>query len=219
MVVTVQQPATLGLAMVLALAAALATSVSLSELLRRLVPLNCFMVLVLLVAPLSAAGPALATFGPIAISRDGLATALAIAVKGNAIVLVLVVLVASLDTVVLGHALAHLHVPAKLTHLFLFTLRYLEVLQRQYRRLHAAARLRGFRPGMNRHTYRTYGYLVGMLLVRSLDRSERILAAMKCRGFRGQFYLLDHFAFSRYDAGLAAMCVIVLLTLAGVEWL
>ena len=60
-------------------------------------------------------------------------------------------------------------------------------------------KMRGFRPRMNWHTYRTYGYLVGMLLVRSLERSERIVAAMKCRGFRGRFYLLDHFAFSSAD--------------------
>ena len=48
---------------------------------------------------------------------------------------------------------------------------------------------------MNGHSYRTFGYLVGMLLVRSFDRSERVLAAMKCRGFRGQYWLLDHFSF------------------------
>ncbi len=97
----------------------------------------------------------------------------------------------------LGHALAHLHVPRKLAHLLLFTVRYLDVLEREYRRLRAAMKVRSFRPRMNRHTYRAYGYLVGMLLVRSFDRSERVLAAMKCRGFRGRFYLLDHFAFCR----------------------
>jgi cobalt/nickel transport system permease protein len=74
---------------------------------------------------------------------------------------------------------------------------------------------RGFRPRLSSHTYRTIGYLVGMLLVRSLDRSERVMAAMKCRGFRGQFYLLDHFAFSRWDIwfSVVAASALVLLTL------
>ena len=71
---------------------------------------------------------------------------------------------------------------------------------------------------MNRHTYRAYGYLVGMLLVRSLDRSERIVAAMKCRGFRGRFYLLDHFAYSLHDLGFAVTGVALLLLLGLVEW-
>jgi cobalt/nickel transport system permease protein len=63
---------------------------------------------------------------------------------------------------------------------------------------------------MNRHTYRAFGHLVGMLLVRSLDRSERILAAMKCRGFTGRFYLLDHFAFTRCDLPFCAASLAVL---------
>ena len=76
---------------------------------------------------------------------------------------------------------------------------------------------RGFRPRMDWHTYRSYGYLVGMLLVRSLDRSQRVLAAMKCRGFRGRFYLLDHFAATRYDLGfsLAAGLILAALGLLG----
>jgi cobalt/nickel transport system permease protein len=57
-----------------------------------------------------------------------------------------------------------------------------------------------------------------MLLVRSLDRSERIVAAMKCRGFRGRFYLLDHFAFSRRDGWFISAAVSVLVMLAVLEW-
>jgi cobalt/nickel transport system permease protein len=115
--------------------------------------------------------------------------------------------------------LEHLYVPEKLTHLLLFTVRYLEILDRQYRQLTAAMRIRGFRPRMDAHTYRSYGYLVGMLLVRSLDRSERVLAAMKCRGFCGRFYLLDHFEFGVADVRFAAAVAAVLVCLASVEWL
>jgi cobalt/nickel transport system permease protein len=127
------------------------------------------------------------------------------------------VLAGTLEASVLGHALSHLHVPDKLTHLLLLTVRYLEVLQREYLRLEAAMRVRGFRPRISRHTYRSYGYLVGMLLVRSLDRSERVLAAMKCRGFRGRFYLLDHFAFSRRDVPFCVASGVVLAGLIVLE--
>jgi cobalt/nickel transport system permease protein len=131
------------------------------------------------------------------------------------VVLTLVVLLGTMDAVTLGHTLHHLHVPEKLTHLMLFTVRYLDVLNREYLRLRAAMKARGFRPRFNRHTYRSFGYLVGMLLVRSLDRAERIAAAMKCRGFQGHFFLLDHFAFSRRDVPfcLAALALFVLLLL------
>jgi cobalt/nickel transport system permease protein len=58
---------------------------------------------------------------------------------------------------------------------------------------------RAFRPGYNLHTFRSFGNLFGLLLVRSLDRSERVLAAMKCRGFQGRFYILHAFAWMRRD--------------------
>ncbi len=93
------------------------------------------------------------------------------------------------------------------------------MLRREYHRLRAAIEVRAFRPGVNMHTYRTYGRLVGMLLVRSLDRSERVVAAMKCRGFHGHFYLLDHFHYSRRDALFAAVAAAILAGIARLEWL
>jgi len=56
------------------------------------------------------------------------------------------------------------------------------------------------------------------LLVRSFDRAERIVAAMKCRGFRGRFYLLDHFAFSRRDVPFCVVSIVALLALILVQW-
>jgi cobalt/nickel transport system permease protein len=185
--------------------------------LARLVPLNLFMVLVLLIVPLSTRGTPLATFGDLEYSQEGFWLAVAVVLKGNAVLLAIMALVASMDAIVLGHALHHLGVPDKLVHLMLFSVRYFDVLRREYLRLAAALKIRGFQPRMNRHTYRAYGHLVGMLLVRSLDHSERIVAAMKCRGFRGRFYLLDHFALSRRDACFATIAAAVVVLLAWVE--
>lgn len=53
-----------------------------------------------------------------------------------------------------------------------------------------AMQARGFKPSTNKHTYRSYAWLVGMLLVKSWDRAERVHEAMKCRGFHGRFYTL-----------------------------
>lgn len=71
---------------------------------------------------------------------------------------------------------------------------------------------------MNLHTYRSLGHLVGMLLVRSFDRAERIAAAMKCRGFQGRFYLLDHFTFGRRDALFCGLSASLLIGLVLLEW-
>jgi cobalt/nickel transport system permease protein len=76
-----------------------------------------------------------------------------------------------------------------------------------------AMKIRGFRPRTDLHTYRTYSYLVGALLVRSFDRSTRILAAMKCRGFKGQFYILDRHAMGSQDyfVGVSSVLFSVLI--------
>ena len=186
--------------------------------LKRLLPLNALMLALLLLLPLTTSGTPLATLGPLRFSREGLRLGAAIALKGNVVMLTLLALLGTMDAGTLGHALSHLRVPDKLTHLLLFTVRYLDVLHREHLRLRAAMKVRGFRPRMDRHTYRTFGYLVGMLLVRSFDRAERILAAMKCRGFRGRFHLLDHFAFSRRDVPFCAASAMVLLLLVTLEW-
>jgi len=169
----------------------------------RLVPINGFVLMLALLLVFVEGGPHMAA---------------AIALKANALVLGVMALLGTLSNVTLAHALGHLGAPLKFTQLLLFTIRYLDVLRREYHRLRGAMRIRAFRPGMNGHTYRAFGYLVGTLLVRSLDRSERVVAAMKCRGFTGHFSLLDHFAFSVHDVWFSLAAALLLSLLAVLEF-
>jgi cobalt/nickel transport system permease protein len=73
------------------------------------------------------------------------------------------------------------------------------VIREEYHRLINAMKMRGFKPRTDMRTYRAYSYLVGMLLIRSFNRSKRILQAMRCRGFKGKFYILHHYEMKRYD--------------------
>ncbi|MFW6162342.1 MAG: cobalt ECF transporter T component CbiQ [Planctomycetota bacterium] len=197
---------------------AVAARLPVRPLLKRLAALNAFMVMLIVLLPLTTfEEPGLDIFG-ISVSQPGLLLALAVTLKANAIVLALTALVGTLEITTFGHALKHLRVPDKLIHLFLFTVRYIDLLHHEYRRLRQAMRVRCFRPQMSRHTYRAMGYLVGMLLVKSLDRSERVVAAMKCRGFRGQFYVLTHFAFARRDAAFGVLAAAALAVLGWMEW-
>ncbi|MCU0961135.1 MAG: energy-coupling factor transporter transmembrane protein EcfT [Pirellulaceae bacterium] len=209
-----QQPATAGIALLAAAAATPCTRLTSRQVLKRLLPVNVFALLLIVALSWADHVSPIAARHPEASDHTGLGLALMITAKANAIVLWVVVFLGTMDLITLGHALRHLHVPDKLTHLLLFTVRYLDVLHGEYLRLRTSMKLRGFQPRLSTHTYRTLGYLVGMLLVRSLDRSERILAAMKCRGFRGRFYLLDHFTFSRRDLGFLLVACAVLCLLA-----
>lgn len=186
------------------------------QVLRRALPLVGFGVLLAAVLPWTVPGTAIGGGWLKGASWEGLKQAAVIWWKATTVLFAALGLVGTLEIPILGHVLAHFHLPRKLVHLILFSVRYLNVLENEYHRLRTAIRLRGFRPGWNLWTFRTYGQLVGMLLVRSLARSERILAAMKCRGFRGYFYLWSHFHFTVRD--LAFLAGLVLAGLIYCTW-
>ncbi len=187
---------------------------------RRLAGMDAFMLAVLVFLPFTVPGTPLFVVAGLSASVEGLRQAVAIVLTANTIVLAVLALVGTLEPVALGRALAALKVPEKVVHLLLFTVRYIAVLKDEYRRMALAMRARGFRPRGNRHTWNSFGWLFGMLLVRSFERSERIQAAMKCRGFSGRFYLREEAASLPFDrlfaAGLGLL--LALLLAAEVVW-
>lgn len=205
LVVSLDELTSLSLAFALALLTARWAGLAPRLMLRRLLLMEGFMLVLLVVLPFSVPGEPLWRLGAISASREGLLQAVAILLKANAVVLGLLALVGTLEPVILGHALARLRVPEKLVHLLLLTVRYLGVLDAEFRRLRQAMRARGFRARSDGHTWRSLGWLMGMLLVRSLERAQRIRAAMKCRGFDGRFYLFDGGVWQPADTRFAAL--------------
>lgn len=167
---------------------------------RRLFAVNVFVLFLWLTVPLSMSGPPVATFGPLSISRPGVQLALLVTLKSNAILLLFLALVASMDSPAIGHALERLRFPPKLVFLFLFAYRYVHVIAAEHERLITAARLRGFTPRTNLHTYKTLASILGMVLVKSYDRSVRVYEAMRLRGFQGRFQSVARFSVTAVDA-------------------
>ena len=197
---------------------ALASALPLGPTLKRVAAMDLFVVFMLLMLPFTTPGEAMfSLFGYVA-SWEGLHHAVQIGLKANAILLFLLATVGTLESVRVGHALYRLGCPAALIHILMFTVRYVDVLHLEYSRLTTAMKARGFQPANNWHTYRTYGYLVGMLLVRAMERSERILAAMKCRGFTGAIHLYDTRRFGAADVWFMFAVTIVIAALFGLEW-
>lgn len=158
--------------------------------LKRMAAMDGFIFAMLVILPFSVAGDTWFTLFGLTASWQGLWRAIEIALIANAVILMLLALVGSMESVTLGQALGKLKVPMVLVHLLLFTVRYIEVLKDEYQRLRQAMSARAFKAGNNWHTYRSIGYLFGMLLVRAMERSERVLEAMQCRGFTGQLPML-----------------------------
>lgn len=94
-------------------------------------------------------------------------------------------------------ALEQLGAPRVFTLQLLFLHRYLFVLVEEGTRLVRARALRSFNgkgQGLG-----IFAQMVGQLLLRTIDRAQRIHQAMRCRGFNGEIHLLRTYRFGRAE--------------------
>jgi cobalt/nickel transport system permease protein len=184
----------------------------------RLLMVNGFIGVLWVIIPFAVKGREVFSFGPFTATHEGIAYALQITIRSNAIILALLSLLATSSMFSLGHAMGKLGFPDKAVQLLLFAYRYIHVIHREYRRLMNAIKVRGFQPKTNLHTYKTYAYLVGMLLVKSYDRAERIRRAMLCRGFKGKYYDLTEYRIGPADLILGAALIFSTIAVVLAEW-
>ena len=204
------------LALCLAISLVLCATLRLKSLLNRLMLINGFMLLLWIVIPFTIEGEPIFSLGPLRAGLQGVYLAAFITLKSNTILLLLISLMGTIPIVTLGKALGHLKIPVKIVYLVLFTYRYIHVIFEEYQRLINAIKMRGFQPHTNVHTYRTIAYLIGMLMVRSYERAQRIHSAMLCRGFNGVFYDLNNYSIGALDRflllciSLWGLCILVI---------
>ena len=217
-VVALSSLVALGVAMCVALALMFAARLPAGATLRRMAAVDGFILFLLVMLPFTTPGQVVFTVAGFGATYEGILLAVEIGLTANAVILVLMALVGTLEPVVMGHALHALRMPERLVYLMMFTIRYLSVLHDEYLRMRAAMKARGFKATTSMHTLRSFGYLVGMMLVRAIERSERIMGAMKCRGFAGRFPMLEQFQAVARDRWFAAGFGVILLGLIVLEW-
>ena len=202
------------LALIISLFMIAVSRVSLKKLMGRLMVVNIFILVLWIFLPFSSPGEAVFHIGSLSATREGFLYVLSITLKANAIVLATIAILGTSEVFSLAHALVHLRVPEKLVHLFFFFYRYISVLHEEYTRLKNAMLIRCFSPKTNVHTYKTYAYLVGMLIVKSYDRSQKIYDAMLCRGYTGRFPIISHFTLKKTDLSFGFFMGLITIILA-----
>ena len=109
------------------------------------------------------------------------------------------------------HALRHLRMPGILVAIIAFMYRYLFVLADEAGRLLRARASRSARPagggggGTLVWRARVAGSMVGQLLLRSFERSDRVYNAMLARGYRGQLLTMNPHEMQPGDWALGAL--------------
>lgn len=194
------------------------SKLKIEKVLKRILVVNTFLVLLVIILPFSYPGQVVYALGPLTLTKQGVFYALLIFLKSNLILACVLLLLSTSSIFSLAHALHHLHVPSKLVELIFFTFRYIHVIYQQYQKLMGAVKLRCFTPKTNIYTYKTYAYLVASLLIKSYDRSERVYKAMLCRGFQGTFPVFRHFKMTPKDRLFSVAGTIYLLFLAILAW-
>lgn len=150
--------------------------------LRRLKVVAPFIVLIWLFVPWNVVWQG--TMTPrIALSLPGLELALRTSLRAIAIVLVTASLFDRIRVHELSAAFSRLPLPKRLTRLFTLTMRFLPLLRGELRQLRIAMACRGYPGGAWRTDYRSLAQAMGSLLVRSVDRSERVADAIASRTF------------------------------------
>jgi len=114
----------------------------------------------------------------------------AVCIKGLICFAAMLVLAWTTSAEELLRALRQLHVPALFVATLSFMNRYLHVTSEELVRMRRARAARTFEHAPAAPLRTTAG-LIGMLLVRSFERSERVHAAMLARGFDGEIRSLD----------------------------
>lgn len=176
----------------------------------RVVAFNCFCLFIWLTVPFSPGGVRLFhILGPISIYKEGVFSALSVTIKSNTILFLTLSLLATSEITDITHALSHLRCPSRMVQLFFFTWRYIHVITEEAGRLQEAMQLRGFRPGTDLRTYRSFGYFLSALFVKSFDTGLQVQRAMELRGFDGTFWLINHFEFRQKDLAFLLGCLMV----------
>jgi cobalt/nickel transport system permease protein len=123
-------------------------------------------------------------FGDLVVSR-GVVSFAAIMLKTILCVGAALILAGSTPFHILCACLRRLHVPAVLCLQLALCYRYIAVLLEETRATYIAYILRS---SGKKAAMKDMGPLLGTLLLRGMDRADRVYNAMRCRGFNGEFF-------------------------------
>jgi cobalt/nickel transport system permease protein len=167
------------------LAAALGFRLSLAPLLHRLAHALPLLLLLALTIPVSVPGHPVASCLGFTVTREGLALAASVVARAALAIALLACLTVAAPAPRLLEALRGLRCPAALVMILGLLHRQLSVIAGEWRRMARAAHSRSPAPRLSGRHARALSTMTATLLVRSLDKSERVHRAMAARGFSG----------------------------------
>lgn len=150
-------------------------------------------------------------------STHSLYFSLLIFLKSNVIYMSMLLFLATSSLSQLTHALFHFRLPNKFVSLFFLSYRFLTVLHLEYDKMRKGLLSKGFKNSTSLFTYKTYAFLISVLLIKSLKKANELYQAMLARGYKGFYPLFEHFTFKKRD--YIFLILTIVLILAGWIWI
>jgi cobalt/nickel transport system permease protein len=181
-------------AVCISLVVSIIAKIPLSRVLFRLLALAGFLGMFLVVMPFTVAahaGDMIVVFGgmeQLGLNLRGVMLAVTIIAKAMAIALLMEPLVSTAPLPVTLQGLTRLGAPEMVAQMVLLSHRYVHVFRHEARRMAAGMQVRGFSFKTDLETMRAIANFLGMLFVRSFERTERVFDAMRARGYNGRLH-------------------------------
>ncbi len=142
-----------------------------------------FILFLVIFLPFVSGDTILLSFGPFDIRQEGIEQAAVVAVRFFCILTLAIVLFGTDSFINTIKALRALRFPDILADMVLLTYRYLFEMTTYFQTMRTAARMRGFRAEFSLASMNTLTSLLGHMIVRSYEQSERVYKAMVLRGY------------------------------------
>ncbi|UJL45252.1 cobalt ECF transporter T component CbiQ [Virgibacillus sp. NKC19-16] len=148
---------------------------------------------------------------------DNLAFATLILIKAFTSMNVITIILDSQSLDQFMNSLADLKVPPLLITVLILSYRYVFLFLDDIQKMQIAMKSRFFNGGLSIRALKVYGQLIGTLIIRSMDRAERMYEAMASRCFNGKLRFEKSPKMTQWDFFKTAAAVVIIVGLIIVE--
>ncbi|MCT7560644.1 energy-coupling factor transporter transmembrane component T [Aliarcobacter butzleri] len=101
--------------------------------------------------------------------------------------------------------------PKRFISAFYFTWKMIIELQNEFKNIKISLVSRNFSNKTSLFTYQTYGNILGLLFIKSMQKAQNLKDSFDLRGFNGEIYLNSDFSLSKYDYILLFITIFTLI--------
>ncbi len=101
--------------------------------------------------------------------------------------------------------------PKRFISAFYFTWKMIIELQNEFKNIKISLVSRNFSNKTSLFTYQTYGNILGLLFIKSMQKAQNLKDSFDLRGFNGEIYLNSDFSLSKFDYVLLFITIFTLI--------